>query len=129
MDGIYFTGNLFWLWQACELSCRWDLICLSMVIVNWSTQKLHAGIRPYRPIIPRYIDCDLVHPGYFVKRDVILLLLQHCSLCTEYKANKVELLDGSWSLMWLLWRQSGTEDSSLRKSRALFFPRRYFPRL
>jgi hypothetical protein len=71
-----------------------------MEIVNWSTQNMRAGIRPYRPIIPRYIDGDLVHPGGFVERDVNLLLLQHCSVCTEYKANEVdELLDGSWNLM------------------------------
>jgi hypothetical protein len=70
-----------------------------MVIVNWSTQHMRAGFRTYRLIIPRYIDCDLVYPGGFVKRDV-KLLLQHCSLCTEYKTNKAdELLDGSWSLM------------------------------
>jgi hypothetical protein len=31
--------------------------------------------------------------------------------------------------MWLLWKQSSREDSSLRKSRALVFPRHYFPRL
>ena len=71
-----------------------------MVVVNWSTQNMRAGVRTYRPVIPRYIDCDLVYPGGFVKRDVKLLLLQPCSLCTEYEANKVDdLLDGSWSLM------------------------------
>jgi hypothetical protein len=71
-----------------------------MVIVNWSTRNLRAGVRTYRPIIPRYNDCDLVYPAGFVKRDVKLLLLQHCSLCTEYKANKVdELLEESWNLI------------------------------
>jgi hypothetical protein len=89
-------------------------MCLSVVIFNWSTQNIRAGVRYCRPIIPRYIDCDLVYPGGFIKRDVKLLFLQHCLFCTEYKPNKVdELLDGAWSLMWFLWKQSGTEGRSL----------------
>ena len=100
---------------------------LCVVIFSWSTQNMCAGVIHRRLIIPHYIHCDLVYPGGFVKRDVSLLHLQHCSFCTEYKANKVdELLDGPLSLMWLLWKQSGTEDRSLRKSHSLFFPRNYF---